>query len=91
MMAAYLPAWRGPRRGTLRLIARYAAAIVLTVVFLFPVYWLFMIAFKTPEEIFHSPPVWYPARIQFANFAVLFKDGDAVTGATAFSSPAAAP
>jgi multiple sugar transport system permease protein len=79
MMAAYLPAWRGPRRGTLRLIARYAAVIVLTVVFLFPVYWLFMIAFKTPEEIFHSPPVWYPARIQFANFAVLFKDGDAVT------------
>jgi multiple sugar transport system permease protein len=79
MMAAYLSAWHGPRRRTLRLIARYAAAVVLTVVFLFPVYWLFMIAFKTPEEIFHSPPVWYPARIQFANFAVLFKDGDAVT------------
>ena len=79
MMAAYLSAWRAPRRRTLRLTARYAAAIALTVVFLFPVYWLFMIAFKTPEEIFHSPPVWYPARIQFANFAVLFKDGDAVT------------
>jgi multiple sugar transport system permease protein len=79
MMAAYLSAWRAPRRRTLRLMARYAAAITLTVVFLFPVYWLFMIAFKTPEEIFHSPPVWYPARIQFANFAVLFKDGDAVT------------
>jgi multiple sugar transport system permease protein len=79
MMAAYLSAWRAPRRRTLRLMARYAAAIALTVVFLFPVYWLFMIAFKTPEEIFHSPPVWYPARIQFANFAVLFKDGDAVT------------
>jgi multiple sugar transport system permease protein len=77
MMAAYLSAW--PRRRTLRLMARYAAAIGVTVVFLFPVYWLFMIAFKTPEEIFHSPPVWYPARIQFANFAVLFKDGDAVT------------
>jgi multiple sugar transport system permease protein len=79
MMAAYLSAWRAPRRRTLRLTASYAAAIALTVVFLFPVYWLFMIAFKTPEEIFHSPPVWYPARIQFANFAVLFKDGDAVT------------
>jgi multiple sugar transport system permease protein len=79
MMAAYLSAWHAPRRRTLRLMARYAAAIVVTVVFLFPVYWLFMIAFKTPEEIFHSPPVWYPARIQFANFAVLFKDGDAVT------------
>jgi multiple sugar transport system permease protein len=79
MTAANLPAWHGPRRRTLRLMARYAAAIALTVVFLFPVYWLFMIAFKTPEEIFHSPPVWYPANIQFANFAVLFKDGDAVT------------
>ena len=79
MTAANLPAWHGPRRRTLRVMARYAAAIALTVVFLFPVYWLFMIAFKTPEEIFHSPPVWYPANIQFANFAVLFKDGDAVT------------
>jgi multiple sugar transport system permease protein len=79
MTAAYLSAWHARRRRTLRLIARYAAAAVLLVVFLFPVYWLFMIAFKTPEEIFHSPPVWYPARIQFDNFAVLFKDGDAVT------------
>ena len=79
MMAAYLSAWRAPRRRTLRLLPRYAAAIVVTVVFLFPIYWLFMISFKTPEEIFPSPPVWYPARIQFANFAVLFKDGDAVT------------
>jgi multiple sugar transport system permease protein len=71
----------GPRirRGTWRLAARYAGAVVLTIVFLFPVYWLFMISFKTPEEIFASPPVWYPANIQFDNFAVLFRDGDAVT------------
>ena len=79
MTAASLSAWGGPRRHTLRLVARYAAAIVVTVVFLFPVYWLFMIAFKTPDEIFHAPPVWYPASIQFDNFAVLFKDRDAVT------------
>jgi multiple sugar transport system permease protein len=78
-MRAYPATWRGPRRRTWRLIARYAVAVAVTLLFLFPVYWLFMIAFKTPEEIFHSPPVWYPAHIQFANFAVLFKDGDAVT------------
>ena len=78
-MKAYPAKWRGPRPRTWRLIARYAVAVALTLLFLFPVYWLFMIAFKTPEEIFHSPPVWYPAQIQFANFAVLFKDGDAVT------------
>ncbi len=67
------------RRKATRLALRYAAAFVLLVLFLFPIYWLFMISFKTPEEIFSSPPVWYPASIQFNNFAVLFKDGDAVT------------
>ena len=67
---------RGGRRST---ALRLAAAILLLVVFLFPIYWLFMIAFKTPEEIFSSPPAWYPAAIQFDNFRVLFKDGDAET------------
>ncbi len=61
------------------LILRYAAAVVLTCLFLFPVYWLLSISFKTPEEIFAYPPVWWPESIQFANYAVLFKDGDAVT------------
>ena len=69
----------GLHRKTWRLLARYAGALVLTAIFLFPVYWLFMISFKTPEEIFHSPPVWYPGQIQFSNYAVLFKDGDAIT------------
>lgn len=70
-------AWTGPKAR--RLAVRYLGAIVLLVVFLFPIYWLFMISFKTPEEIFSSPPVWYPANIQFGNYAVLFRDGDAVT------------
>ena len=67
------------RRRAAGLGGRYLAALVVTVLFLFPIYWLFMISFKTPEEIFASPPVWYPASIQFDNFAVLFRDGDAVT------------
>ena len=66
------------RPGTV-LALRYAAAVALTIVFLFPVYWLFIISFKTPEEIFAFPPAWYPESVQFANYAVLFKDGDAVT------------
>ena len=61
------------------LALRYAAALALTVFFVFPVYWLFIISFKTPAEIFHFPPVWYPQSIQFANYRVLFKDGDAAT------------
>ena len=50
---------------------------MLVVIFCFPVYWLFIISFKTPDEIFAFPPVWYPESIQFANYKVLFKDGDA--------------
>ena len=57
---------------------RYLVATILLVIFLFPVYWLFMISFKTPDEIYHVPPVWYPASLQFDNYAVLFKDGDVV-------------
>ena len=73
-----------PQRPFLRrpgpaLALRYAVALALTLFFVFPVYWLFIISFKTPAEIFHFPPVWYPESIQFANYRVLFKDGDAET------------
>ena len=58
---------------------RFLVAVVVLVFFLFPVYWLAIIAFKTPDEIFAYPPVWVPESIQFSNYAVLFKDGDAET------------
>jgi multiple sugar transport system permease protein len=64
------------RRG--RLAARYVIAVAITLVFLFPVYWLFMISFKTPDEIFHVPPLWVPGQLQFGNYWVLFKDGDVI-------------
>ena len=76
-MSAVAAAPRFKRRHA-RLALRYVAAVALTLVFLFPVYWLFMISFKTPDEIYHSPPVWYPASLQLANYAVLFRDGDAI-------------
>ena len=63
----------------LGLVLRLSAAVVATVFFLFPIYWLFMISFKTPDEIFAYPPVWWPASLQTGNYAVLFKDGDAWT------------
>ena len=67
------------RRASTKLTLRYIAATFITIIFLFPVYWLFIISFKTAEEIFHFPPVWYPASLQFGNYWVLFKDGDAIT------------
>jgi multiple sugar transport system permease protein len=67
------------RRKNVRLALRYVVACLLVVIFVFPVYWLFIISFKTPDEIFAFPPVWYPKSIQFGNYFVLFKDGDAKT------------
>ena len=67
------------RRRAIRLATRYVGAVAVTLFFLFPVYWLFMISFKTADEIYSYPPVWWPASLQFSNYAVLFKDGDAAT------------
>jgi multiple sugar transport system permease protein len=67
------------RRKNVRLTLRYFLACMLVLIFVFPVYWLFIISFKTPDEIFAFPPVWYPKSIQFSNYMVLFKDGDAET------------
>jgi multiple sugar transport system permease protein len=67
------------QRKRIRLALRFAAALALIVFFLFPLYWLFMMSFKTADEIYAYPPVWWPAGLRFDNYLVLFKDGDART------------
>ena len=67
------------QRKRIRLALRLAAALALIVFFLFPLYWLFMMSFKTADEIFAYPPRWWPGQISFDTYAVLFKDGDAAT------------
>ena len=65
------------RSRTRRVLGHVVLAAV-TVFSIFPIYWLFMISFKTPDEIFAFPPVWYPKSLQLANYHVLFKDGAVV-------------
>ncbi len=65
------------QRRKMKLALRYAAAALLVIFFLFPLYWLFMMSFKTADEIYAYPPVWWPAALRFDNYLVLFKDGDA--------------
>jgi len=69
----------GRVRRRARLAVRLAAATAVTIVFLFPIYWLFMISFKTAEEIYSYPPKWFPGRFGLDSYWVLFKDGDAAT------------
>jgi len=67
------------QRFALRTSLRLTAAVAITAFFLFPIYWLFMISFKTPDEIYSFPPKWYPGQMNLDSYITLFKDGDAIT------------
>jgi ABC-type glycerol-3-phosphate transport system permease component len=41
---------------------------VLAIVFLFPFYWLLISAFKSKDQIFASPPQFFPSPWRFSNF-----------------------
>ena len=60
-------------------VLRLVAAVLITLAFVFPIYWLAMNSFKTADEIYASPPIWWPSRLQWGNYLVLFKDGDVVS------------
>jgi len=60
-----------------RYFLRIALAVFVTLIFVFPVYWLAMISIKTPDEIYSYPPVWIPAEVHFSSYFTLFRDGDA--------------
>jgi ABC-type glycerol-3-phosphate transport system permease component len=46
----------------------YVFLSVFAVVFLFPFYWLFISAFKAKDQIFVSPPQFFPSPWRFSNF-----------------------
>lgn len=63
------------RRRT-RTVLRLLIALLISVIVLFPIYWLFIMAFKPTEEVFANPPVWWPSQISFGIFAQVHRDGD---------------
>ncbi len=60
-----------------RLCLRVSCAVLVTLFFLFPIYWLAIMSIKTPEEVFAYPPVWLPSTFELSSFITLFRDGDA--------------
>ncbi|MGP4039764.1 carbohydrate ABC transporter permease [Gracilibacillus sp. D59] len=48
--------------------------ILLVAIFLFPVYWMIITAFKNQSEIFQSTPTFWPQNFQLESFAEILKD-----------------
>ena len=55
----------------IRLI-EYLALILGALIMVFPFYWMFLSAFKTPAEVNTSPPTWLPTKFNFDNFGYVF-------------------
>lgn len=51
---------------------RYLIVAFALIFFLFPIFWVATIAFKSPEEYFRNPPVWLPSRFEVSHFKQLF-------------------
>src|SRR5512141_1879401 len=48
---------------------RYFVVAAALVFFLFPIYWIASMAFRTGDEIFHSPPIYIPSTFSLSQFA----------------------
>ena len=53
-------------------VARYLGVLLCVAIVAFPIYWLFLMAFKSAEEVYAVPPVYFPAEFNFGSFKALF-------------------
>ncbi|MET8337568.1 carbohydrate ABC transporter permease [Streptosporangium canum] len=65
------PKGRGTGRSSLGRIATIAAAILVTLAFLYPVIYMVSISFKLPKDIFTVPPKWI-STVTFDNYVSYF-------------------
>lgn len=65
-------------RRAARRSAIYLLLIALSLVFLFPGYWLAISAFKSQSQIFATPPTWIPSPWEWGNFARICQETNIV-------------
>ena len=66
---------RNPQLGeTIRKIIVYALLIFLSLIFLFPLFWMITTALKTETQIFQWPPQWIPNPVMWSNFRDAFSN-----------------
>ena len=59
---------RRKRIRTLFTVLRFLLILIFFVIFMFPVYWIVVGAFKVEGEFYHYPPVFWPSHFDFQNF-----------------------
>jgi multiple sugar transport system permease protein len=58
-----------------RQVMRYAAAAIALGIFLFPVYWVCIMAFKSGNDIYANPPIWVPTDLSLRHFERVIGQG----------------
>lgn len=62
------------RKDALTNIVLYICFAVITLFFLFPVFWVLSMSLKSVPELFATPPVWFPLDPQFENYAYVLEN-----------------
>lgn len=55
-------------------VIRYIAAIIITAVFLFPLYWMFVSSLKTSQELLLPVPTLWPQQMHWNNYSDVLKE-----------------
>ncbi|WP_461505426.1 carbohydrate ABC transporter permease [Pseudothermotoga elfii] len=55
-------------RRKIKMAIKFCTAIIVLSVFLFPIYWIFITAFKPEAEWFTMPPIFWPSNFTISNF-----------------------
>lgn len=61
------------KRVNLGSFVKYLLMLVISLVMVFPFYWMAVSSLKTPEELASLPPVWWPANLSFDSFKKIFE------------------
>ncbi|WP_311764827.1 carbohydrate ABC transporter permease [Paenibacillus agricola] len=60
------------RKNQLNTIIMFMVMAIISVIMLFPFFWLLSSSLKAVSEIFINPPIWIPATLHWENFGELF-------------------
>ena len=60
------------KKSPLRRAALYGAIIILLILFIFPIYWMFIASLKENDVLMRTPPQLYPTFSTFQNYLTMF-------------------